>query len=80
MAGREWRVLRVIKRSAGPRFRVVAVLARRRKELRLRLVARVRRVVVVRLVTADARGRQSRVVIVDVAIGARPRRHQVRSG
>jgi hypothetical protein len=79
MARREWRVLRVIKRGAGPCGRVVAVLARRREELRLRFVARIRRVVVVGLMAADTRRRQSRVVVVDMTIGAHPRRYKVRA-
>lgn len=53
---RELRVLRVIKRRAGPRRRVVTVLAGGREELRLRSMARVRRVVVVSLVTSNADG------------------------
>ena len=51
---RERRVLRVIERSPGPRCGVVAGRARGREELRLRLVAGVRRVVVVRLMAANA--------------------------
>ncbi len=78
--GRERRVLRVVESRVGPGRGVVAVLARRREELRLRRVARVRRVVVVGLVAPDAGRRQRRVVVVDVAIGALPRRHGVRPG
>ena len=79
VSGRELRVLRVIKRGAGPRRGVVAGRARGREELRLRLVAGVRRVVVVRLVAADARDRQRRVIVVDVAVRANPWRHKVRA-
>ena len=79
MVNRESRVLRVVKRRTSPCGRVVAVLARRREELRLRFVARIRRVVVVGLMAADTRRRQSRVVVVDMTIGAHPRRYQVRA-
>ena len=78
--GRERRVLRVVEGGARPGRRVVTVLARRREELRLRRVSRVRRVVVIGLVAADAGRRQRRVVVVDVAVGAHPRRHRVRAG
>ena len=74
---RERRVLGVIKRGAGPGHRVVAGLARGGEELWLRRVARVRRVVVVGLVTANTGRGQGRVVVVDVAIAALPRRHGV---
>ena len=77
---RERRVLRVIERRARPGRRVVAGLAGGREELRLRRVARIRRVVVIRLMAADAGRRQRRVVVVDVAISALSRRHGVRSG
>ena len=63
MAGWERRVLGVIERRSRPGGRGVASLARSREELRLRLVARVRGVVVIRLMAADARDRQSRVVL-----------------
>ena len=75
----KWRVLRVIERSSSPSRCVVAILACRWEELRLRLVARICRVVVVRLMAADARCRQSRVVVVDMTIGAHPRRYKVRA-
>ena len=76
---RELRVLRVIERGPGPRRRVVAGRARGREELRLRFVAWVRRIVVVRLMAADARDGQRRVIVVDVAVRANPWRHQVRA-
>ena len=57
----------------------MAVLARRREELRLRRMARIGRVVVVGLMTADACDGQRCVVGVDVAIAAQPGRHGVRS-
>ena len=77
MARRELRVLRVIERGAGPGRRVVAVLACGWEELLLRRVSRVRRVVVVGLVAADAGDWQGRVITVDVAVGAYPRRHRM---
>ena len=80
MAGWERRVLGVIERRSRPGGRGVASLARSRKELWLRLVARVRGVVVIRLVAADTRDRQSRVVPVYVAVRALARRHCVRTG
>jgi len=67
MAGREWRVLGVVKGGAAPGCGVVAVLAGCRKELRLCRVAGIRGVVVVRLVAPDAGRGQRRVVVVDVA-------------
>ena len=76
---RELRVLRVIERGPSPRHRVVAGRARDREELRLRFVAWVRRVVVVRLMAAYARDGQRRVIVVDVAVCANPWRHQVRA-
>jgi len=77
---RKLRVLRVIERGAGPCRCVVAGLARGREELRLRRMARVCRVVVVRLVAANARRRQGRVIVVDVAIAALARRHSMHAG
>ena len=77
--GRELRVLGVIERGAGPGRRVVAVLARGREELRLRRMAGVRRVVVVRLVAADAGRRKRGVVVVDVAVAALPWWHSVQA-
>lgn len=75
----ELRVLRVIECRSRPRRGVVAGLAGGREELWLRRVSWIRRVVVVRLVAADARCRQGRVVVVDVAIRANAWRYQVRS-
>ena len=79
MAGWEWRVLGVIECRSRPGSRGVASLARSREELGLRLVARVRRVVVIRLMAADTRDRQSRVVPVYVAVRALARRHCMRT-
>ena len=79
VAGWEWRVLRVVERRSRPRGRGVASLAGGREELGLRLVARVRRVVVISLVAADARDRQSRVVPVHVTVSALARGHGVRT-
>lgn len=56
VVNRERRVLRVIKRRARPCRRVVTVLAGGREELRLCGMARICRVVVVSLVTANADG------------------------
>lgn len=80
VSDRELSVLGVIKRRVQPVRGAVAGRARRREELRLRGVPRIGRVVVVRLVAADASNGKRRVIIVDVAIGARPWRHRVRSG
>lgn len=77
VSNRERRVLRVVECRPCPRRCVMAGLASRRKKLRLRRVAGVCRIVVVRLMTADAGCRQRRVVVVDVAIGALPGRHGV---
>jgi hypothetical protein len=79
VTGWKWRVLRVIERRIRPRARVMAVLTGSGKELRLRGVARVCAGVVIRLMTADASCRQSRVVVVYVAVCAFARRHHVRS-
>ena len=79
MAGWERRVLGVVERRSRPGSRCVASLAGRREELGLRLVARVRRVVVIRLVAADTRDRQSRVVPVHVTVRALARRHCMRT-
>ena len=80
MVDRELGVLRVIECRTGPGGRVVAVRASSRKELRLRRVARIGRVVVVRLMATDARQGQRRVVAVDMAVRANTRRHHVRTG
>ena len=74
---RELRVLRVIEGCASPGCGVVAVLASRREELRLRRVARVRRVVVISLMAADTCRRQRGVVVIHMAVAALPRRHRV---
>ena len=79
VAGWELCVLCVIEGSAGPSRGVVTILARGREELRLRLVAGIRGVVVVGLVAANAGGWQRRVIVVDVAVGAHPRWRQVRT-
>lgn len=76
---RELRVLCMVERGAGPSDGVVAVLARGREELRLCSMARVRGVVVVGLVAANADGGQGRVIVVDVAIRALPRWDRVRA-
>lgn len=73
-------VLRVIEGCVGPGGGVVAVLTSRREELRLRRMAGIGGVVVVRLVAANTGRRQSRVVAVHVAIGALPRRDGVGTG
>jgi len=80
VAGRERRVLRVVKGSAAPGCGVVAVLAGRWEELRLCRVPRICGVVVVRLVAADAGRGQRRVIVVDVAVGTNTRRHGVGAG
>jgi hypothetical protein len=63
VTGGKWRVFRVIEGRIHPGTRVVAVLTRAREELRLCGVARVSAGVVIRLMAADAGGRQSRVVV-----------------
>ena len=68
VTGRELRVLRVVECRTSPGSCVVAALAGGGEELRLRRMAGIRAVVVIRLVTADAERWQSRVVAVDVAI------------
>ena len=77
MRDRERRVLRVIERRVQPVRGAMTVLACRRKELRLRCMPRIRRVVVVGLVAADARRRQRGVIAVDMTVRARPRRNRV---
>ena len=76
----ELRVLRVIKRSAGPCRRVVAGLAGSREELRLCRVSRIRRVLVIGLVAAIARCRQRGVITVHMAIRTLPWRNRMRTG
>src|SRR5207302_1975467 len=80
VTGWKWGVLRVIKRGIRPSAGVMALLAGSREELRLRGVPRVSAGVVIRLMTADAGGRQSRVVVVYVAICTFSRWHHVRTG
>jgi len=80
MVDRESRVLRVIECRTSPCGRGMAGRAGGRKELRLRSVARVGGVVVVGLMATDTCRRQCRVIAVDVAVGAYPRRCLVRAG
>jgi len=79
MVDRELGVLRVIECRTSPGGRVVAVLARGRKELRLGGVSRIGCVVVVSLMATDAREWQRGVVVVDMAVRAHTRRHHVRT-
>jgi|SRR5579862_7423650 len=79
MRCRKLRVLRMVESRSGPGSGVVAVLARSREELWLRCVARIGRVVVIGLVTPNASRRERRVVVVNVAVRALPRRDRVRS-
>ena len=79
MTGWKWRVLRVIEGGACPIGRVMAGLARRREELRLRGVARVRRIGVVGLMTSVAGRWQGRVIAIGMAIGALPWRYGMRA-
>ena len=78
VSDRELRILRVVERCTGPSRSVVAILARIGEELRLRGVARVRRVLIVGLVATVASRRQRRVIAVHVAIRALTRRNDVR--
>jgi len=71
----ESRVLRVIERRTRPRGRVMARRAGGREELRLRGVAGIGGVVVIGLMAADTSRGQRRVVAVDVAFSACPRRY-----
>src|SRR5947209_13806865 len=80
VTGWKWGVLRVIKRGIRPSAGVMALLAGSREELRLRGVPRVSAGVVIRLMTADAGGRQGRGVVVCVAVCACARWHRVRTG
>lgn len=79
MTGRERCVLCVIERRARPGCRVVTGLACRREKLRLGRMSRVCGVVVIGLMTTDAGRRQSRVVIVDMAVRTDARWHRVRA-
>ena len=79
MIGGEGRILRVIKSCVEPVGSAVAGLAGGGEELRLREMAGVRGVVVIRLMAANARERQRGVVIVYVTVGALARRNGVRS-
>ena len=83
MAGWELRVIRVRERRIGPGVfcRIVAVQARGGEELRIRAAAVERNAVgvVVGRMTADTGGWQRRVIVVDMAIRALPRRHRVLS-
>ena len=76
---RELRVLGVVEGCARPCSGVVAGRTRSREELRLRRVTRVGGVVVIGLMASDAGYGQRRIVAVDVAVGAYPRRHGVRA-
>ena len=78
MGNGELGVIRVRECRASPGRRGVAGGARSREELRLRGMARIGGVVVVRLMAADAGRRQSSVVAVDVA--QRTSRRRVGSG
>jgi len=71
----ESRVLRVIERRTRPGGCGMARRAGGRKELRLRGVAGIGGVVVVGLMAADTSRGQCRVVAVDVAFSACPRRY-----
>lgn len=68
MSGWKLRVLGVIERCIRPGARVVAVLTRRREELRLRRMAGVCAVGVIRLMTSKTGSWQGRVVVVYVTV------------
>ena len=70
----------MIERRTRPGGRGMARRAGGREELRLRCVAWIGGVVVIGLMAADTSRGQRRVVAVDVAVGAYPRRHYVRAG
>src|SRR5271165_538459 len=74
------RVLPVIKSGVQPAGGVVASLARRGKELRLRGVSGIGCGVVIRLVATDAGRRERRVIVVDVAAHALRRGDGVHAG
>lgn len=80
MACRERRVLCVVEGRAGPTRGVMAVLAGCREELRLRRMAGICRLVVVRLMASVANRGQCCVIAVGVAVATLPRRHLVRTG
>ena len=69
----------VIEHGVGPQHGVVTGFAGRREADR-DVIHRRRRIVVVGLVARDARCLRQVVVVIDVAIGALPRRRRVRSG
>ena len=76
----ERRVLRMIESGLQPVGGVVTGLARRGEELRLSRMSRIRRSVVVGLMTSDAHGWQRRVVIVDVTVRTEPWRRRMHAG
>ena len=78
--GWEGRVLRVIEARIQPRRSAVAVLTSRGEELWLRGVSRIRRLLVIRLMTANAGCRQRRVVVVHMAIRALARWNCMQAG
>lgn len=69
----------MVKRRTRPCGRVVAVLACRGEELRLGRMAGISGVVVIGLMATDTGCRQSRVIVVDMAVGAHARRHGMRA-
>lgn len=77
-AGQRERGVVVIENSVSPQHRVMTQLAGGREPNR-DMVDRRRRIVVVRLVAADAGGAGNVVIAVDMAIGALTRRHGMRS-
>lgn len=79
MVDRELRVLRMVKRRARPGSGVVTGLTGSGEKLRLRGVAGIGCVVVIRLMATDACQWQRRVVAVDMAVRAHTRRHHVRT-
>lgn len=72
-------VLRVIESRVQPVGRGMAVLASRGEELRLRFMAGIGRVVVIRLMATNASSRKRRVIVVHVAVYALARRNGMRS-
>ena len=80
MVDRERRVLRVIESRLQPVGRVVTSLAGSGEKLRLCRMSRIGRRVVIRLVTTHASGGERCVVVVDVTIGAEPRRNRMHAG